>query len=98
MPREMKLSVAFTLNNIEEIKEFFEVLQLYWIMPDIEEYQTKLENLKKQVDDEEKELERLKERKAKLLSEIRKLEASMTNPEEEKEIKKEFLENFTASV
>jgi len=98
MPREMKLSVAFTLNNIEEIKEFFEVLQLYWIVPDIEEYQTKLENLKKQVDDEEKELERLKERKAKLLSEIRKLEASMTNPEEEKEIKKEFLENFTASV
>lgn len=98
MPREMKLSVAFTLNNVEEIKEFFEVLQLYWIVPDIEEYQTKLENLKKQVDDEEKELERLKERKAKLLSEIRKLEASMTNPEEEKEIKKEFLENFTASV
>jgi chromosome segregation ATPase len=98
MPREMKLSVAFTLNNVEEIKEFFEVLQLYWIVPDIQEYQTKLENLKKQVDDEEKELERLKERKAKLLSEIRKIEASMTNPEEEKEIKKEFLENFTASV
>jgi chromosome segregation ATPase len=98
MPREMKLSVAFTLNNIEEIKEFFEVLQLYWIVPDIEEYQTKLENLKKQVDDEEKELERLKERKAKLLSEIRKLEASMTNPKEEDETRKEFLENFTASV
>jgi chromosome segregation ATPase len=98
MPREMKLSVAFTLNNVEEIKEFFEVLQLYWIVPDIQEYQTKLENLKKQVDDEEKELERLKERKAKLLSEIRKLEASLTNSKEEDETKKEFLENFTASV
>jgi len=98
MPREMKLSVAFTLNNVDEIKEFFEVLQLYWIVPDIEEYQTKLENLKKQVDDEEKELERLKERKAKLLSEIRKLEASMTNSKEEDGTRKEFLENFTASV
>lgn len=92
----MKMSVAFTLNNIEEIRTFFEIIQMYWVYPDLKNLDKEIKNLRETKEGLEKEIEELRKRKNELQKEISSLEAKMTQKPDDK--KKEFLDNFTPSL
>ncbi|MGB9614850.1 MAG: hypothetical protein ACPL3B_05080, partial [Fervidobacterium sp.] len=100
--REMKLSVAFTLNSVEEIKQFFTILQMYLLYPEVLDLEKRLQELKSEVEKEMKTLEELKEKKSSLLKNIKTLEAKMTEKPEKRGESKEtgetedLLKNFVS--
>lgn len=75
----MKISVAFTLDSIEQITRFFRILQIYWMEPE----RSHLEEIIKELEEKKTklyaELEELAKKKKDLLNEISKLEAQFTN-------------------
>jgi len=75
--RFSRLSVAFTLDSKEEVKDFFEALQIYWHLLDFKKFQEKLKEKETEIAQLEKEIESLKEEKSQVESELVRLRSEL---------------------